>query len=299
MTDSGSPRTTPRRPHVLLAAGAAAGLTGAALALLTSPPTPTRALLPGAVASVNGEPILAEELEGAVAALASDRGEPLGDEDRGHVLDRLIDEELLLERAISLGLVREDRRVRADLISSLVEAVVSESTARRPTDEEVEAFYREHLDYFTLPGRVLLEQVFVRAEPSRSTREALARAHEAAGRLRGGEDLRAVEQELGDEGVPLPAGPLPPKKLLDYLGPTVTRSALELEAGEVGEPVRSASGFHVLRVVDRRPSRTPLLEEIREEVRAEVARRRGEEALRYYLDDLRRQADVRIRPKLP
>jgi parvulin-like peptidyl-prolyl isomerase len=145
---------------------------------------------------------------------------------------------------------------------------------------------------------VRIEEIVVRAEPSRSAEEALTRAREAAGRLRSGEAFSAVEQALGDPGVPLPEDLLPPKKLLDYLGPTATRTALDLEPGEVSDPVRSAGGFRVLRLVEREPLRAPPFEEIEEEVRAELRRRRGDEALRAYVEDLRGRAEVRIAPEL-
>jgi parvulin-like peptidyl-prolyl isomerase len=239
-----------------------------------------------------------EELHRSAAALAGDRGEPLEATEVRRVLDRLIDEELLLQRALELGLVRDDPRARGELVSALIDAVVSDATAEPPTPAEVEAFYREKRDYFARPGRVRVEEIRVRAEPSRSTEEALARAREAAGRLRAGEPFSTVEQELGDPSVPLPEDLLPPKKLLDYLGPTATRTALDLEAGEVSDPVRSVAGFHVLRVLEREPLRNPPFEEIEEEVRAELRRRRGDEALRAYVEDLRDLADVRIAPEL-
>ena len=43
----------------------------------------------------------------------------------------------------------------------------------------------------------------------------------------------------------------------------------------------------------------PPLDEIREEVRAELRRRAGDAALRAYLDELRARADVRVADALP
>ena len=41
-------------------------------------------------------------------------------ENMQRVLDRMIDEELLGQRGLDLGLVRADRRVRADLVSAVI-----------------------------------------------------------------------------------------------------------------------------------------------------------------------------------
>ena len=90
-----------------------------------------------------------------------------------------------------------------------------------------------------------------------------ALAAEAASRLRAGEDFAAVDELLGDPQVAeLPAGYLPAAKLREYVGPTATRAAMELEPGGVSDPVRSATGYHVLQLVDREEGRVPPFAEI-------------------------------------
>ena len=93
-----------------------------------------------------------------------------------------------------------------------------------------------------------------------SGEERAAVAHAA---LRAGESFENVREQHGDEEIsPLPDAMLPALKLREYIGPTALRAAEQLESGEVGEPVRSGIGLHVLAMADRRPSVTPPLEEI-------------------------------------
>jgi len=273
----------------LLAAGVALGLACAAFGLLRGG---ADGRLPAdAVATVNGEPVPTDEYERVLAAFASDRRAPLDDEDRRHVLDRMIEEELLVQRALELGLARHDRRVRADLTSALIASVVSEAEERTPGAREIEAFYADLRDFFARPGRLRVRQVLVRAEGDAAA--AQARAGQAAARLRAGENLARVAAELGDpEDAPLPDALLPPVKLREYLGPTALRTLLALEAGDVSEPVRTQAGWRVLVLAEREEEYAPPLGEIEEQVRAEWVRRRGERALREYLDELRRRADV-------
>jgi parvulin-like peptidyl-prolyl isomerase len=274
----------------LLAGGVALGLAVAAFGLLRGGGPG----LPGdAVATVNGEPIPADEYERTLAAFAADRRAPLDDEDRRHVRDRMIEEELLVQRGLELGLARHDRRVRADLTSALIASVVSEAEERAPDARELEAFYAAEREFFARPGRLRVRQVLVRSGGDAAAAE--ARAGQAAARLRAGEDLARVAAELGDpEDAPLPDALLPPVKLREYLGPTALRALLALGAGQVSEPVRSEAGWRVLVVVEREEEYAPPLAEIEEQVRAEWVRRQGERALREYLDELRRRADVRV-----
>ena len=72
-------------------------------------------------------------------------------------------------------------------------------------------------------------------------------------------------------------------------------AAEALEVGGASDPQRSASGYHVLVLLDRSPGGAPPFADVKEEVRAELRRRSSERALRSYLDELRASADVRVR----
>jgi len=289
-----------RRARTLLAFGAAVGLVLAGAGIMQSGPTLEDALPDGAVAAVNGTAVRLEEYQRAVQALANDRRDPLVDADKRHVLDRLVDEELLVQRGIELGLAQHDRRVRGDIVAAVIQSVVAESEANEPGDADLEAFYAENRDYFARSGRLAVRQILVRAEPARSDEEARARAAEASARLRGGEDLAAVDEALGDPQVAiLPADLLPLPTLREYIGPSAARVAAGLAKGEISEPVRGSAGYSVLVLDAREPGVVPPLADVREEVRVEWRRRAGDQALRRYLDELRERADVRAADALP
>jgi len=287
------------RGSVLLAIGAGAGIALAATGLVASGVTRGRGLPPGAVARVNGALLRADDYTRSLDALERDRRGGAEPADRRFVLDRLIDEELLVQRGLELGLARQDARVRRDLTAAVIDAVVTEHEDGTPPDAELEAFYRRERDFFARPGRLRVRQLWCRADTAADAPSAEARARAAAASLRAGEDFAGVRARLGDaEIAPLPDALLPPAKLLDHLGPTALRAALELETGAVSDPVRSATGYHVLQVVEREAEWVPPREEIGDEVVAEYRRRRGERALRAYLDGLRARADVEIAPSL-
>jgi parvulin-like peptidyl-prolyl isomerase len=288
-----------RRPLFWLASGAAAGVTLAAWGLLGT--DASNAALPrGVVASVNGKLIQAEDWARLVEGLESDTREPAGPELRRRVLDRMIDEELLVQRGVELGLVESDRRVRADLTQAMIQSIVVEVEDAEPDDGELRRFYAEQAAFFTQPGRVRAEQVFFRVRAPAEDAAAAARAAEAQRRLLGGEPFERVRDELGDDEVsPLPAALLPPAKLREYVGPTALRAVMELAPGALSAPVRSGTGYHVFRLVEREEPELPPFEQIADHVRAEWVRRAGDRALRGYLDDLREGAQVVTVDELP
>lgn len=290
MSEPASPRESARAAR-LLALGAAIGLALAATTLLSRPEGPP--LPPGAVARVNDALIRSDEYERLLGALASDRRSPLDANDRRHVLDRLVDEELLVQYALDLGLTRTDRRVRADLVSAVLASLNAAADGYEPTSAEVEAFYADNGDYFARPARLHVRQVFV----APGNGDAAARATDATLRLRAGEPIERVQSEVGDELLaPPPDAPLPPAKLREYLGPSALDAARTLAIGEVSEPVETPQGYHVLQLVGRSDAERPPLAVVEPQVRAEMRRRAGDRLLRERLDELREEGDVRIAP---
>jgi len=299
-----SPPTPSQRPQarafLLLAGGTALGIVLAAVGLLGRARGLNGSLPSDAVAMVNGRVIRVEDYARVVGALSQDRRDGLADGDRRHVVDRLIDEELLVERGLALGMARSDSRVRKDLTFAVIDSVMADVGDTQPTDAELQAFYEKNRDFFAGTGRLRVREIFVRTPTMADGPQAFARAQRAVRRLRAGDDFDAVKHQLGDpELAPLPDAPLPPVKLIDYLGPTAVRTVSGLDIDAISDPVRASTGYRVLQLLDRQADPPPPLATIRAQVLAEYRRREGDRALRRYLDDLRSRADVEIRRKLP
>jgi parvulin-like peptidyl-prolyl isomerase len=64
--------------------------------------------------------------------------------------------------------------------------------------------------------------------------------------------------------------------------------------GQVAGPVRGSAGYFVLVLRERLAEQPAPFESLREQVRAEYLRSRGEAALRDYLADLQESAEIRI-----
>jgi hypothetical protein len=281
----------PDRSSALLALGSMLGLVLAAGSILASGRNAGHGLPPDTVARVNGVPISADEYRRALEAVAGDRRDEPDGALRRHVLDRLIDEELLVQRGLELGLARVDPRVRRELAAAVVAEAVTDGERGDPTPDELRTFYDTERGFFARGGRLQVREVFVAAD----TPDAERRARTAAARLRAGDDPASVRRELGDsEPAPIPDAPLPPAKLAEYVGPTAMRTALALAPGTVSDPVRSAAGFHVLLLVSRDAQVVPPLADIEDEVREEWRRRGGESSLRARLDALRAHASVEV-----
>ena len=274
--------STDGRSTVLLAAGALAGLALAAMQLVWRPGAAT-AVSSDAVATVNGVAISRADFEQALAGVASDRRAGLHAGDGERVLARLVDEELLLQRALALGLVRREPRVRGELVRTMIDTVLAQESSGEPDERQLRQFYDANRAYFERPGRIRLVHRAVPGTDAAAREQAVALATMLE---------RGEVPPPSTNVVTAPDALLPTGKLEQYLGPSVLQAALSLPVGGVSQPIASTGGYHVVRVVEREADVAPPYETVRAAVRAEMVRRRGETALREYLQQLRAEADV-------
>ena len=296
--ESAPPESAPpgKRASWLLLAGAGFGLALASLGLLED--RRDTVPLPSEAAARVGERLIRHvDYQRVVAGVASDLRSPTDDAMRRRVLERMIDEELLVQRALELGLAVVDRRVRGELTSGLIDSIVAEVEGRPPSDRDVELHFDENIEFFTRPGRLRARTLFfsTRRDGEDPRGGASSRVVRARERLLRGDAPDAVEESLADPQVSrLPDTLLPPSKVRDYTGPAVLSSLLDLSAGEWSEVLEAQAGFVLANVVDREPASVPELSEIEALVREDLERRRGDLALRRYLDDLRQQVPIAI-----
>ena len=273
---------------MLLCVGAIVGVALAASSLVRAGSLEgSSALDEMAVATVDGRAIPRLRYDRALAAVAADRRNGvLAPGDRERVLDRLIEEELLVTRALELGLHTHDPRVRADLASSMIDSIKARSSAEPPEPAALRAFYESHPERFEGSPRFDVEHAFFSADSP----DGEARANRAAG---GRAPLS------GDDGaLPLPQGSLSLATLTQRLGPTTARGVSALAVGETGGPWRARGGWHVVRLISREVGDPPPFESIEAHVATEYERAEAETALRSFLDARRADAEIIIRASL-
>jgi len=283
-----------RRGRLLLLAGAVGGLALAGFATLV-PVAASRGPGPGEVASVNGVAIARVDLERALARIEADKQNPVSDAERRHVLERLIDDELLVQRGVALGLVESDPTVRKALAAAVIASVVAEASSAPPDEAELERFFAENRAYFARSPRVQVVRIAVRDGEGADARIAGALAA-----LDAGAPPREVAARFGEPGaLALPDAPLPEAKLRELLGPTLAEAALALEPGARSAAIAGDGGRSILVSLARVPGSEPVLSEVREEVAAAFARHAGERALAAYLADRRSEAEIALAPDSP
>lgn len=308
MTASGEqsdvPGHSPRRAYWLLICGAAAGVILTATGVLRAPtarrPEPTEAAPPekspkplpaDAIARVNGrvirledfQQLLAQEVAGGMVPDAAAKQQ---------LVERMIDEELRIQRAIALQLHLTDSRVRMDLASVIAEAVTAGVGQEALDEATLRAYFEKRRDYFQQRGPLRVRQIWVGIVAG-NIGDAYNRARAAAKMLREKQTFAVVREVCGtSEARPIPDQLLRAHELAAYLGGMALNVTLGLQAGEVSDPIRTVDGFHVLQVLERRSHETVSFDESRLDVEADYWSERAQAALDASAMELRQGADI-------
>ncbi len=134
-------------PRVLLFAGMAAGLLLALAGVVRTPMTP---LPDGVIARVGDQDLLVADYLRTVNSLQAERRKPLDAGMRAQVLERLVDEYLLLQHARQLDLGFEVPALRKRTVDQVLEILRGQAQAMEPTERELRQFLDENRGYFGL-----------------------------------------------------------------------------------------------------------------------------------------------------
>ncbi len=239
-----------------------------------------------AAAIVNGAPIPREAMARAVLALANDSRNPMSPKREGEVLERLIEEELLVQRGVELGLAETDFAARRALVQSVLQLALAERSGAAPSEQELRGFHRENAGFFAPNARFSASVVFLR-ESASAERIEVARAALAHG---------SDPASLGDPvTIPMPRGALAQTEWVRFIGADASAAAARLSPGQVTAPVAVSGGVFLVRVNGFAAAPAPPYERIAQQVRTEYDRRADEAAVRAYIDRLKRAARIERR----
>jgi PPIC-type PPIASE domain/SurA N-terminal domain len=301
----GAKGRAPYSSSVLLGLGAALGVFVAAVGILQ--PRPSGELPPQAVAMVNGTYILRADYDRTLAAVTEAMTKNEGQAENAEALkqrtlDRLIDEELLVQRGIELGLAERDPQLRTQVSSRVLEMVAMAREGDETVDEKtLRAFYEKEPGRFRVSGRFRVDVIFFAVPTGAATNQDAAakkRALDAYERLQKKEPFDVVSPSGDPLLITPPDAALPIAKLQDYLGATATRVAVELQEGQFAAPVRGSDGYRILRLVERIEGETPAFEAVRKDVENAYRKQEEDARLRRFLDRRRASAQIAIQPAL-
>jgi peptidyl-prolyl cis-trans isomerase C len=216
-----------------------------------------------------------------------------GREQLERLVDEYIDDEVMYREAMRLGLDRDDEIVRRRLIQKMQFLRRDLAAAPKPDAVALRAYYDTHPQLFNSPARVSFEQLYFSADRG-GWGEAEARAQRAHDQLA---HVTASAVPL-DDAFPFQ---IPPAQLTrieagQLFGDTPIIDALfGAPQGQWSDPVRSAYGWHLIKVGHRRISSLAPFSDVPAQVQSAYLQEQSQAAERRELDTLRARYEI-VRP---
>jgi peptidyl-prolyl cis-trans isomerase SurA len=290
-------------------------------------------------AVVGGEIILQSEVEERAAPLMADIAAINNPSQRAaraaalrrQVLDRMVDEQLLMQEANELkvsvsseevdksidqikkdyGLT--DEQLRDELRKQGMSMAAYRQNTKREilkyriiniavgskvsvSDADVQSYYERHMQEENIQVRA--SHIFLSIPENADAAAAQEREKQAKSllqRAQAGEDFGKLAREYSEDAATRAEGGDLGWFGKDILPKPIEELVFAMKEGEVRGPVRADRGFHVIKLAGRRAQAPKPLAEVRDQIRGQLRQREMERQTKTYLTELRRKTLVDIR----
>lgn len=292
------------------------------------------------VAVVNGEIINAAELEERVNEYRSYyeqqgvdfsgvQGESLLARLRQEVLQQMIDEKLIKQDALRLGLQPSPAQVKDTITGYKAAAGGDEGTFRqllaangfnevkletrveenllyqnwlakvlgnvKVNDAEAELYYQQHKEDYLIPEKRVIRHILLMVPPDSNNaaeQEAKARAMVIIQQLKAGADFAQLAARYSDDQGSKNRGGLYVFQR-GQTDPAFEKAAFSLSPGQItAEPVRTLYGYHIIKVEEIIPAQQRSFSEVKQEIVDMLSNKQKEQKIKEYVASLRAKANI-------
>ncbi len=298
-----------------------------------APPKPMPAELPEVLARVNGQPVTKFDFERLVKNIEAGRG-PIPAERRDEVLrgalDQLIAYNVMKQEAATRGIAVTPAEVdeqmqqmqkqfpneaefkkaltsrnttleqlKADAqvdmsINKMMEAEIEKIPAA--TEAEAKEFYDKNPDKFEQGEAVRASHILVMAEEKADEAKKKAARTKIDGllkRVKAGEDFAKLAKEHSDDGSKEQGGDLGFFQQ-GRMVPAFDKVAFSLKPGDVSDVVTTEFGYHIIKVVERKPASVVAYDEVKPQILEFLSNQKKQNRGQAFIEEARKKAKIEV-----
>ena len=238
------------------------------------------------IATVNDKIIPSDKYQTVINLIQNDKRDELTKADREMALDRIIEEELLVQYAYKNGFLEADDLLRKSIVRSVVDSIVEQALSVVPAEQDLLKFYETNRQTFAIDEKY---RVVILSSKNQSDID------EGKVIWQSNYDLTLLRQTFKRiDRLDIPTGFISKIRLGTLIGPLLRDKVLSLQVGETSETLKTIYGYSIVTLVDKKDRVIPEFKEISEIVLQEYKRQQREEILEELLKDLKRQSDIKI-----
>ena len=162
------------------------------------------------------------------------------------------------------------------------------------SDKETRAYYDANQAAFKQPEQVKASHILIKVGPQADEPQKAAarkKIEEIQQRVQKSEDFAALANEFSEGPSSANGGDLGYFRKGQMMKP-FEEAALALKSGEVSDIVETSFGYHLIKLVDKKPESTIAYEDIKDKIQAYLKQKKVREQVDLYVADLRGKAKV-------
>ena len=172
----------------------------------------------------------------------------------------------------------------------------------RITEDELENYYKEHIDEFTIPDKLGAMDIFIKVKSGGSQAEwtaAFQKAAELKKRLDNGADFGKLAMEN--------SGNYRPRRRKGFSDGRITKDKIparypqnifSLEKNEIIGPVKGAGGYTIIKIISKSPGSVEPFEKVKDHLNCKLVNKKYDQIYAKTLENLKEKYNVNINNKL-
>jgi peptidyl-prolyl cis-trans isomerase C len=249
------------------------------------------------LATVGKHQITREMLDNVIVTIPEESRVPfLTPDGRKKILDEVVSFMLFAEAAKAAGIDKEPAiktRLEYQDIQLLAREYFQRQLAKMPpiSEEELQAYFKDHIAEFTPPEEIKARHVLVKTE---------ADANKALEEIKAGKDFAEVAKKYSIDPAAASGGKLEQPDGRDWLPRGTFEKSFEYELfkipkGQVGGPLKTQFGWHLLKVEDRRQPDKPSFVQVRGLIKNRLQDQKNAQAHSKVSEELKKTIPVTIK----
>lgn len=241
------------------------------------------------VAQVGDEKIMAKDIDEILSHIPMQyRQRYSSAQGRREIIDGMVNIKMLAWEARNRGLDKRDSvKIKISFLTDQSLAKELESDLKKTfkvSDADIAKYYQDHQDKYVTPERIKASHILVDKEDQ---------AKGILGQVRKGADFGQLARQYSKCPSSQRDGDLGwfGKGKMD---PAFEKAAFALKKGEVSDVVKSSSGYHIVRLDDRRDTKTRTLDQVSKSIERIIQREKMEKELSGVRDTIRKKASVAV-----
>jgi hypothetical protein len=254
-----------------------------------------------AIAKVNDQYINEDQFLKYAVTLGADFKADKDQELINLVLERMIEEELLVQRAIELKLHQQDIQVRKVLIEQIIEFILQLNNSN-PSDDILQNYFKDNIGRYKSEVEFKIDAIFIKSQSQDSAMlgsDYDLQLHQ--------DKLDTIQNYINPNGfksakklfsnsqfLPIPEQLMKYKDCVKYLGPSNCKNIKEMSSGSISEPIFYNNGFYILQMNELKQTQIneTNFSDFKEQVLFDYKNYQDDQSFLEYIDFLKSRASI-------